>query len=538
MVGSERLVPDDVLAARRRHAGPGLGVHEQGVDEGQDLRRRAIGDQQRHTVGPLSRRDDVGDIALGLVKQPARICALEAVDRLLLVADHEQGAVGGPLLPKSGPGPELAGQPPDDVPLLGRGVLGLVDQDMVDAAVQLVEHPGGVRPLVDQLARAADQIGEVQRAAAGLGLMVGLGIGAGHGQDLDRGLGDPRRPQVRPDLLESVLLGQQGHADVLARLQRLGRCVVFDRRAFSLFSEEGEERVADGFHRPEAPGALAVRDAPCLQHLGRFIVEATVERGHGGLRDRFRAGRRLEATDLPDVRLHAFVAAAAFDVGGDGVAPVLEIGEQLVEGLEIEGDGQPGVGVGKRTLDVQGIARHGGPRLAGDQGRGLVIHDLEGRRHAGLQRKAAQQLLAEGVDGLDLQPAGRFQRLGEQGAGVGQADGVAGRGLALQPDQRRSQLLVLHDRPAAEHVEQPALHLGGGGLGVGHAEDGGRLYVAQQQPGHPIDQGLGLARAGVGGDEGVERRIGRLTLMGVLEAHSSPSPSLPVDHSKTRARWS
>ncbi len=368
--------------------------------------------------------------------------------------------------------------------------------------------------------------------------MVGLGIGAGHGQDLDRGLGDPRRPQVRPDLLEPVLFGQQGHADVLARLQSGGPGHPGGRCPLAALGEEHGQRGRNVRDAAQVPGAAHVGLGPAVQNRGRLVVEATVERGHGGVGDRFRTGRPLEAADLPDVRLHAFVTAAPLDIGGDGVAPVLEIGEQLVEGLEVEGDGQPGVGVGQRTLDVQGIAGYGGPRLAGDQGRGLIIHDLEGRRYAGFQREAAQQLFAEGVDGLDLQPAWRLERLGEQGAGVGQAERIARRGFALEPDQRRSQLLVLHDRPAAEHVEQPALHLGGGGLGVGHAEDGGRLDVPQQQPGHPVDQGLGLARAGVGGDEGVERRIGRLTLMGVLEAHSSPSPSLPVDHSKTRARWS
>ena len=39
-------------------------------------------------------------------------------------------------------GEELLGQRLDDRPLLGVGVLRLVDQDVVDAAVELVEHPG------------------------------------------------------------------------------------------------------------------------------------------------------------------------------------------------------------------------------------------------------------------------------------------------------------------------------------------------------------------------------------------------------------
>ena len=55
----------------------------------------------------------------------------------------------------------------------------------------------------------------------------------------------------------------------------------------------------------------------------------------------------------------------------------------------------------------------------GAQRAGLpVVEDAELRRHPGLEREAAQQRLAEGVDRLDLQPAGRLQRAGEEGAGA------------------------------------------------------------------------------------------------------------------------
>ena len=66
--------------------------------------------------------------------------ALEAVDRLLLVADREDRAdsVGA-----GGVGEELLGQRGDHLPLLRVGVLRLVDQDVVEAAVELEQHPGG-----------------------------------------------------------------------------------------------------------------------------------------------------------------------------------------------------------------------------------------------------------------------------------------------------------------------------------------------------------------------------------------------------------
>ena len=69
----------------------------------------------------------------------ARVGALKAVDRLLRVADREDRAeaVAGALA-----GEELLGQRGDDRPLLGVGVLRLVDQDVVEAAIELEQHPG------------------------------------------------------------------------------------------------------------------------------------------------------------------------------------------------------------------------------------------------------------------------------------------------------------------------------------------------------------------------------------------------------------
>ena len=68
--------------------------------------------------------------------------------------------------------------------------------------------------------------------------------------------------------------------------------------------------------------------------------------------------------------------------------------------------------------------------------------------------------------------------------------------------ERGAQVGVGEHRPGAEAGEEPALHLGGGGLGVGEAEDALRLGAGEQQPRHPVDQDPGLARAGVGGDPG------------------------------------
>jgi hypothetical protein len=146
---------------------------------------------------------------------------------------------------------------------------------------------------------------------------------------------------------------------------------------------------------------------------------------------------------------------------------------------------------------------------------------------------------AEGVNGLDFQPARRLQRLGEQLARPRQVQVIRRR--SAQMCQFLGQRPVGHDRPVAQPLEQATLHLCGGRPGVGDAQDTLRLDVQQQQPRHPVDQRLGLARPGIGRDEDIDVRIRRLILQArrhgaIGGAHSSP-PSLSAElHSKTRAR--
>ena len=84
-------------------------------------------------------------IAAGLTREPGagdveavRIGALEAEDRLLEVADGENGAmpVRGALA-----GEIFDGERAHDVPLAFVRVLRLVDQDMVGLLVELEAHP-------------------------------------------------------------------------------------------------------------------------------------------------------------------------------------------------------------------------------------------------------------------------------------------------------------------------------------------------------------------------------------------------------------
>ena len=105
----------------------------------------------------------------------ARIGALEAVDGLLEVADHEQGAVRPSASRRAAE--IFLGQRADDVPLRGVGVLRFVDEDVVGALVELVAHPFAHSGLGQQPARPADQIVEIGDAGAALGLRISVGEG-------------------------------------------------------------------------------------------------------------------------------------------------------------------------------------------------------------------------------------------------------------------------------------------------------------------------------------------------------------------------
>ena len=72
------------------------------------------------------------------------------------------------------PAKNSAGKRLDDAPLRRVGVLRLVDQDVVDAAVDLVQHPGGGVGARQQRLGLDDQIVIVER---GFGQLASLVVG-------------------------------------------------------------------------------------------------------------------------------------------------------------------------------------------------------------------------------------------------------------------------------------------------------------------------------------------------------------------------
>ena len=139
------------------------------IDHGQDRRRRAeaLVHRQVEEVA-LDRPRLAGEPGAGDV-EAVRIGPLEAEDRLLVIADGEDRPVA---LRRPLPGEILAGQRADDVPLPLVGVLGLVDEDMVGLAVELVAHPVAHAGRQQQLLGPRDQIVEIDRARRPLGLGI------------------------------------------------------------------------------------------------------------------------------------------------------------------------------------------------------------------------------------------------------------------------------------------------------------------------------------------------------------------------------
>ena len=134
-----------------------------------------------------------------------------------------------------------------------------------------------------------------------------------------------------------------------------------------------------------------------------------------------------------------------------------------------------------------------------------VIQLAEGWGDACLHGETAQQTGAEGMDGLDAQPARGFDGGGKQAPGPGQDRAQPGVWNA-QVGEGLAQGVIGQHGPFPEPVEQAILHLCRSGFGVGQAQDGLRIGALQQQARHPVCQHTGLACARIGRQPG--RNVG------------------------------
>ena len=175
-----------------------------------------------------------------------------------------------------------------------------------------------------------------------------------------------------------------------------------------------------------------------------------------------------------------------------------------------------------------------------------LVEHLEVSGHVGLEGELVEEPLAEGVDGLDLQAARRFQGGREEPAGAGELAGI--RAPALQLANLLGELRIVEPRPFGERVEDALRHLGRRGAGEGEAEDMAGIGAGKEQPHDAAREHEGLARAGIGRDPGRGARVrcrGLRELRRVVDGqgfggacHNMSSSLSTRLHSWTRARWS
>ena len=125
----------------------------------------------------------------------------------------------------------------------------------------------------------------------------------------------------------------------------------------------------------------------------------------------------------------------------------------------------------------------------------VIVENFETRRHTGFEWKALQQALGKSVNGLHLQAARRLYRAGEQRAGALDL----GRFLfdAGQVMQNFRKPIRGHSDPLGQLAKHALRHLGGGGFGVGQAQDALRPGASQQQAQHAHGENVSLAGTSV-----------------------------------------
>ena len=498
-----------------RHALAGDLVAEGGVHQREDGGGRAEGDVERDVAPGLPAVGDAGGHLVAGAGELGGVGALERVDGLLGVADGEEGAGGGGVPCPAGfgrvAGEELLGEAVGDAPLFGGGVLDLVEEEVVDAAVELVEDPCGAGVL-EQAFGAEDEVAVVEEAGAVLlGGVGGEGWG-GEAQEGDGGVGAAEGAAGVLDAPHALLFLGDGFADVgVPVMEAVGRVLAEGGwlTGAGLVEEVGAPGVPVG-------GALGGGEGKPGQHAERLLADAGGAVGLGlaeRLPERFGAG--------PGHRLgqDGFVVGGG-DVGGLADAVVAgglrqgeeggEAGTFVLQGADEVGEvigadeaGEEGDGGGVGVFE-DGVA--GGAHLGFGLG---VLDELEVGGEGGLEGEAAEEGLAEGVDGADAHAAGKVEDGGEEGPGVGAGGGGPGNfeGLELGVEER-----VVEGDPVAEAVLEAEGHLGGGGLGEGEALDAGRGGSAEHEAEHAVGEELGLAGAGGGFDEGGDLGVGGLGL--------------------------
>ena len=131
--------------------------------------------------------------------------ALERKNRLFFVTDREK-CPRAPALALAGE--KIARNAVENVPLRGAGVLRLIDQNVIDAGVELLQHPARRRAR-QKLAGAGDEIVEIQQLPFGFERLVAVENGVDQTAKSLRALGRRHgRPLVAQPVKARLLVGK------------------------------------------------------------------------------------------------------------------------------------------------------------------------------------------------------------------------------------------------------------------------------------------------------------------------------------------
>src|SRR6056297_1578435 len=267
---------------------------------------------------------------------------------------------------------------------------------MVDAAIEPVEHPGGDGGIGEQIAGAQDEIVEIEPAAQLLGLFIGGQEGAGEGVQgagfLECEKGKASLAGVCYPLHPLLDLVDHG-AEVLARRLGWERANLGGKRG--LCASAGEENILEDWQGTVVEGGdprefgrgLDVVGGACLKRWYQLVKQsAFITKEHARL-------------DLGHVcalwQIEGGGKISLADRAGEAAAVAGDLGRQIIEGfagiVPCNGIKSVSLRAGGQVLDD----------LGAEQAGSAIFHLGELRRDARLEREAAQEGGAEGVDGLD-----------------------------------------------------------------------------------------------------------------------------------------
>ena len=304
-----------------------------------------------------------------------------------------------------------------DRPLRRGGVLHFIQQQVVETAVQLVEHPGGAG-IDQQGGTAADQVFIVHQPGIGFAPRIGLQNRCGQ---RDQGRRDERHGK-RADLVidRAHALGfiHEWRKQFGARLGKLG---IEEGAGLARVPVRGDELLAPvlpkllpfgrGQAEPaqDAPGPLGNAGGAGIAHaFGCFQQVALARPLHGGRTDRVVGVR----ADAKRAALRGAKHRPQFQRPGQPGPIGFKCNHVAAElfGRDKTRKRAQRLLHGRRV----GTRQHGLARLGHGVFGVAVVDELEVRRQGRFQRKAPQQRLAEGVDRADTHPAGQVEHVGKQ----------------------------------------------------------------------------------------------------------------------------